>query len=83
MTKLRVLYRKNLKMSIGKLVAQAVHAAIGCRVTNPSITIIVLGLSDKKYKEEVGKNINAFRVFDAGYTEVDPGTETCCGYLIS
>jgi peptidyl-tRNA hydrolase len=77
--KLKVLYRKNLKMSEGKIAAQAVHAAIGLGATDPMISVVVLGVSDKKYRELTFET-ECYRVFDAGYTEVMPLTETCAAF---
>lgn len=83
--KLKIIYRKNLKMSTGKIAAQCVHAAIGLGIADPKISIIVLGYSDKKYNETISelfkKGINFYEVFDSGYTEIEPNTNTCFVYV--
>ena len=78
--KLKVLFRKNLHMSHGKIAAQSVHAAIGLGCNDPMISVVVLGVSDKKYKEITATKMPIYRVHDAGYTEVPPGTETCAAF---
>jgi peptidyl-tRNA hydrolase len=77
--KLKIIYRKNLKMSPGKIAAQAVHAAIGIGCTDPMMTVVVLGVSDKGFTEIVNI-VDCFVLKDAGYTEVKPGTVTCAAY---
>jgi peptidyl-tRNA hydrolase len=77
--KLKIVYRKNLKMSPGKLAAQAVHAATGIEHSHYSMPVVVLAVSDKKFREIV-KAENAFVVKDAGHTELEPGTETCASF---
>lgn len=77
--KLKIVYRRNLKMSPGKLAAQAVHAATGIGHTDYSMNVVVLSVSDKRFKEIVSER-NAFVVRDAGHTELAPGTETCAAY---
>lgn len=80
--KLKILYRKNLKMSPGKVAAQAVHAATGIGHTSYNLCVVVLGVSDKKFNEARynPEQSNLFVVFDAGHTEVAPGTITCLAY---
>ena len=80
--KVKILYRRNLKMSPQKLAAQTCHAVIGLGVTDCNLSVIVLTMSDKKYFENVEKLQDTlhYRVVDAGYTEVPPNTETCLAY---
>ncbi len=80
--KIKVLYRRNLKMSPGKLAAQTCHAVIGLGVTDCNLSVVVLTMSDKKYFEAVEKLqcYDHYRVVDAGYTEITPNTETCVAY---
>jgi peptidyl-tRNA hydrolase len=96
MKRIKVLYRKNLKMSADKQSAQAVHAAIGLYKLDPQNhhSCIVLGISDKKFREkkvELAETHPAsdpesdlckahYIVTDAGYTEVPTGTETCVAF---
>lgn len=82
--KIKILYRKNLKMSDGKIAAQSVHAALLLYKiddrTEFDASVVVLGVSDKKFEEQkVGKNIALIR--DKGLTEVAPDTETCFAFL--
>lgn len=82
--RIRMLYRRNLKMSPGKLAAQSIHAALGLAQMNskalsPMHSVIVLEASDKKFQE--AKNPNAYVVVDKGLTEVAPGTETVLAIL--
>ena len=78
--KLKVIYKKNLHMSHGKIAAQSVHAAIGLGCTDPMITVVVIGVSNTKYEEILANRPEAYRFRDAGYTEVDPDTETCAAF---
>lgn len=82
--RIKIVYRKNLKMSPGKLAAQCVHAAIGLDVSEDDINIdvVILGMSDKKYFDTVTAldELRVYRFRDAGYTEVPPGTETCAAF---
>ena len=85
--KIKILYRKNLKMSPGKLAAQAVHAAMGLYfevggdIIDHMTSVVVLGVSDKKFVEEATVNGASYTVIDAGYTELPAGTETCVAFL--
>lgn len=78
--RIKILARKNLKMSPGKLAAQAVHAALMLKGTNPMQSVVVLEVSDAKFGE--AQILNDIRVVhDAGYTEVPAGTATCLAYF--
>lgn len=87
--RIKVLVRRNLKMSSGKIAAQAVHAALWLKEKDSRVhhlsTVVVLEVSDKKYNEAKEKLVLEGRIFavcrDAGYTEVEPGTETCLAFL--
>ena len=72
-------YRKNLKMSAEKLASQVAHAVIGLGITDPGCTIIVLGVSDKKFFE-IKDQEECYVHADFGYTEVESGTETCLAW---
>ena len=86
MKRIKILFRKNLKMSESKLAAQCVHAALGLDQSsieniNALMSVVVLGISDKKFDEQKNAEGNRYLVRDAGYTEVAPGTETCLAFL--
>jgi peptidyl-tRNA hydrolase len=77
--RLKIVFRKNLKMTPGKIAAQSVHAATGISHTDYMMSVVVLGVSDKKFNEIIATE-KCFVVNDAGYTEVEPGTATCAAY---
>jgi peptidyl-tRNA hydrolase len=86
MKKVKILVRKNLRLSRGKMAAQAVHAALDLVSLGfidvdsyKGLPVIVLEVSDKKFEENKARKL--ISIFDAGYTEVKPGTETCLAYL--
>jgi hypothetical protein len=66
-------------MSAEKLASQVAHAVIGLGITDPGCTIIVLGVSDKKFFE-IKEQEECYVHADLGYTEVNPGTETCLAW---
>lgn len=80
MEKLKIIYRKNLKMTAGKIAAQSVHAAIGIGASEYTMPVVVLGLSDRKFCEAVARE-DCFVVRDAGWTEVAALTVTCAAYF--
>jgi peptidyl-tRNA hydrolase len=96
MKRVKVLYRKNLKMSADKQSAQAVHAALGLYKLQAQDhhSCIVLGISDRKFEEKKIELAEThppsdpesdlcrphYVVTDAGYTEVEPGTQTCLAF---
>jgi peptidyl-tRNA hydrolase len=87
MNRIKILVRKNLKMSEGKIAAQSIHAVLGLaqkEELNPQQSVVVLSVSDNKFKEAVAANegkINYYIHKDLGYTEVEPNTETCMAFL--
>jgi peptidyl-tRNA hydrolase len=78
--KIKVIYRKNLKMSEGKVAAQVAHVVIGLGVSDPTCTIVVLKVSDKKFNELITTE-GCYVHHDYGYTEVDAGEATCAGWI--
>lgn len=78
MKTLKLLVRRNLKMTDNKLGAQCVHAALGLYKRNPQDhwKCIVLDASDKKFDEAKHAHPDGYVVRDAGFTEVPAGTET-------
>ncbi len=84
---LKILVRKNLKMSTGKTAAQSVHAALGLMRNSPHnfpdgyTKCVVLEVSDKKFEEaKVNGTYGLYITTDAGYTEVPPGTQTALAF---
>jgi peptidyl-tRNA hydrolase len=80
--RIKILGRKNLKMTSGKLAAQSVHAALNLYKQNPQDhwSCVVLEVSDKKFEEAKEAHPEAYVVHDAGYTEVQAGTQTCLAF---
>lgn len=85
--RIKILARKNLKMSSGKLAAQSVHAALALACLeqlDPMMSVVVLEVNGKPFDEakatRQGRQSVAV-VRDAGFTEVAPGTETCIAFL--
>lgn len=86
--RIKILYRKNLKMTEGKLAAQCVHVALAIKEyhgkqIDAMSSVVVLGISDNKFEEAKEKLKYTPYVVnrDAGYTEVPQGTETCLAYV--
>lgn len=80
---IKIYYRRNLKMSEGKLAAQVAHcvANITLQALEAPHKIIVLKASDKKYGEIKNTEKVAYSQVDLGYTELEPHMETCCGII--
>jgi peptidyl-tRNA hydrolase len=80
---IKVYYRRNLKMSEGKLAAQVGHCVIQIALNSygPRVPdkIVVLKASDVKFEEL--KSMADHVQVDLGYTEVDPNTETVLGIV--
>jgi len=94
MYKQMIVIRKDLKMSVGKTIAQACHASLGAykKVKKPKTQRwnldgqkkVVLELNSKRqllnlYNRVKRKKIPCFLVEDAGLTELEPGTITALG----
>jgi peptidyl-tRNA hydrolase len=57
--RLKILARKNLKMTPGKLAAQSVHAVLGLSLKaqlEAAMPVVVLEVCDKKFQEAVAAN---------------------------
>jgi PTH2 family peptidyl-tRNA hydrolase len=76
-----ILMRTDLGMSVGKMCAQAAHA-----VHNPNKPVVVLQVaSEVELYQVLNKakmnKVPYHKIYDAGLTEVPPGTVTCaCVY---
>lgn len=83
--KIKIFFRKNLKMSPQKLAAQCGHAALGLQPIKHD-SIAVLQASDKKFYEIIEtlerQGTRHHVVTDAGRTELEPGTQTCLAYAV-
>lgn len=82
--RIKIFFRKNLKMTAKKLAAQCVHAGLGLKLPEHD-SVVVLEASDKKFFEIIedlkqrGKKHHI--VIDAGRTEVPPDTQTCVAFI--
>ena len=80
--RIKILARRNLKMTPGKQAAQSVHAALGLYKQNPQPhwSCVVLEVSDKKFEEAIEAHPGCYVVTDAGYTECPVGSQTCLAF---
>lgn len=72
-------------MSEGKVAAQVAHAVKNLGITPLDSDIIVLKVSDKKFKEMIEEAFNTAKYpyvqIDKGMTEVESGTETAAAWI--
>jgi peptidyl-tRNA hydrolase len=78
--RIKAIYRKNLKMSDGKIAAQVAHAVIGLGITDPRCTIVVLKVSDAKFQELTNAK-NCYIHRDLGFTEVEADEATAAAWV--
>lgn len=78
---IKVYYRRNLKMSEGKLAAQVAHCVSAITLGRNQLAhkVIVLKASDTKFNEL--KEQAEYIQTDLGYTELEPYTETVLGIV--
>lgn len=84
MKRIKILARKKLNMSPGKLAAQSVHAALALACQSeihPLMSVVVLEVNGRPFDEAKASHSPVAIVRDAGFTEVAPGTETCIAFL--
>ena len=78
--RIKAIYKKNLKMSEGKVAAQIAHAVKNLGITPIDCDIIVLKVSDKKFDELTSQN-DCYIQTDKGMTEVEYGTQTAAAWI--
>jgi peptidyl-tRNA hydrolase len=80
--RIKAIYKKNLKMSEGKVAAQVAHAVKNLGITPTDCDIIVLKVSNKKFDEMISTNItDCYIQVDKGLTEVETGTVTAAAWI--
>ena len=79
--KIKVIYRKNLKMTEGKVAAQVAHAVKNLGATPADCDIIVLKVSDKKFNELTEEYSDCYIQVDKGLTQVVRGTPTAAAWI--
>ena len=78
--RIKVIYRKNLKMSEGKVASQVAHAVKNLGRTPINCDIIVLKVSDKKFFDLIKENTCSLQT-DKGLTEVNKGEFTAAAWI--
>ncbi len=81
--KIKAIYKRNLKMSEGKVAAQIAHAVKNLGRTPADCSIVVLKVSDKKFNELTKSVGDISFQRDMGFTEVPEGTITAAAWIES
>lgn len=83
--RIKVLYRKNLKMTSPKLASQVAHAVKNLGSTPIDSDIVVLMASNKKFDEKIKELDSSDKIYyiqvDKGLTEVEQGTATAVAWI--
>ena len=82
--RIKAIYRKNLKMSEGKVASQVAHAVKNLGVTPKNSDIIVLRVSDNKFYElidEANKSSSVYIQKDKGLSEVNKDEHTAAAWI--
>jgi len=81
--KIKAIYKKNLKMLECKVASQIAHAVKNLGETPTDCDIIVLKVSDKKFKELTEEHKDCYIQVDKGLTVVESGTATAAAWIES
>jgi peptidyl-tRNA hydrolase len=78
--RIKAIYKRNLKMTEGKVAAQIAHAVKNLGVTPVDCNIVVLKVSNKKFNE-LTEATDCYIQTDKGLTEVEGGTQTAAAWI--
>lgn len=82
MVRIKILARRKLKMTEGKLASQATHAGIRLQQKYPKEywSCVVLQAGDIAFEQAKKDHPEHVCIVDSGYTEVTPNSETCLAF---